>query len=347
MIEKNETKVSDTLITSLDVARRAGVSRTTVSYVLNENGIRNGHVSDNTRSKVLQAAQELGYSIHSSARALRKGINEEICVIVDLPLTIHRTELVVSVQQYAFRYGYPSVVYFSHGLASEQVHKLMLEIFARRPIGVFATARSITAENIALAKSMKIRNIVLYSVKPIEYARTIVLPTKPAGYLAARHLLESGHRHLALLHPADPLHEYAFKQRLEGMKAAIAGFSGASLTILPLQFTLADAHAVVDRYLMQPNRPTGIYAYNDEYALLLLSALSDRGVQVPGEVAVIGTDDISMGELVRPSLTTIRFDAISLGERVVETLIATYRGQELPGAFTQPLLPQLVLRGSA
>src|SRR5947209_927931 len=202
-------------ITSVDVARRAEVSRTTVSYVLNENGRRNGHVSEETRAKVLQAARELGYSPHCSARALRKGQSEEICVIVDLPLTVQRTELVVSLQQHAFSYGYPSVVYFGYDLSPEQLHKLLLEIFARRPMGVFATARSITAENITLAKRMGIDNIVLYSVKPLAYARTILLPTRAAGYLAAQHLLERGHRHLGLVHPADPLHEYGFLQRLE------------------------------------------------------------------------------------------------------------------------------------
>ncbi len=69
-----------TFYTSVDVARRAGVSRTTVSYVLNGNW--DGHVSDETRKKVLQAAEELGYSTHSSARALRKGQSDEICLIV-------------------------------------------------------------------------------------------------------------------------------------------------------------------------------------------------------------------------------------------------------------------------
>src|SRR2546425_207631 len=100
-------------LTSLDVARRAGVSRTAISYVLNEDGVRSTHVSEETRAKVLRAVQELGYSTHSSARALRKGQSDEICIIVDLPLTLHRTELFVSVQQHAFLYGYSPVVYLT------------------------------------------------------------------------------------------------------------------------------------------------------------------------------------------------------------------------------------------
>jgi LacI family transcriptional regulator len=346
MAKKKEYSPSHISITSADVARRAGVSRTTVSYVLNDNVRRNGHVSEKTRTKVLQAAQELGYSIHSSARALRKGQSEEICIIVDLPPTVHRTELVVSLQQHAFRYGYPSVVYFSYGLSPEQVHKLLLEIFARRPLGIFATARSITADNITLARRKGIDNIVLYSVKPIEYARTIILPTRSIGYLAAQHLLERGHRHLGLVHPADPLHDYGFLQRLEGMRSAMTGISRATLDILPLQFSLSDAHALVETSLMGVNHPTGVYAYNDEYALLLLGALADRGRQVPRDVAVVGTDDISFGELMRPTLTTIRFDSISLGQRAVEMLVSSYKGQPLPEEFSRPLTPQLVLRGS-
>ena len=144
----HHSTLARTTYTSVDVARRAGVSRTAVSYVLNEDGVRSTHVSEETRAKVLQAVQELGYSTHSSARALRKGQSDEICIIVDLPLTTHRTELFVSVQQHAFLHGYSPVVYFSYNFSAEQVHSHLLKIFARRPIGIFATASSMTDEHI-------------------------------------------------------------------------------------------------------------------------------------------------------------------------------------------------------
>ena len=345
MIEKEQPLPSvHTSYTSVDVARRAGVSRTTVSYVLNGNW--DGHVSDETRRKVLQAAEELGYSTHSSARALRKGHSDEICLIVDLPLTVHRTELLVSVQQYAFQHGYASVAYFSYDFSAEEVHSHLLNIFARRPIGIFATASSMTDEHITLAKRMGVDNIVLYSVEPLEYAGTILLPTLPLGYLAARHLLDRGHRHLGLIRPVDSLHAYGFEQRLEGMRSAIAGIPDVTLDVLSLDFTLSDAHSLVDTRLTGGDHPTGIYAFNDEYALLLLGALADRGRQVPRDVAVVGTDDISFSTFMRPTLTTIRFDTISLAQRAVEMLVKCHRGLPLPEELTRPLVPQLIPRES-
>src|SRR5438876_866472 len=145
-----------TFYTSVDVARRAGVSRTTVSYALNGN--MDGHVSDETRKKVLKAAEELGYSTHSSARALRKGQGDEICIVIDLPLTVHRTELLISVQQYTFQHGYSPVAYFCYGFSPEQMHTLLLKMFARRPMGIFATAGSMTLQQIALAQRMGVDN---------------------------------------------------------------------------------------------------------------------------------------------------------------------------------------------
>src|SRR3989475_7479522 len=125
------------------------------------------------------------------------------------------------------------------------------------------------------------------------------------------------------------------------MRACIAGIPGGCLDILPLPFTLADAHALVETALTGADRPTGIYAYNDEYALLLLGALTDRGIQVPRDVALIGTDDISFSELIRPTLTTIRFDTFSIGRRAVEMLVASHNEQPLSEEISQPLIPQL------
>src|SRR5260370_27424831 len=97
-------------LTSVDVARKAGVSRTAVSYVLN--GIQNTHVSEETRSKVLQAAQELGYHMHSSAQSLRKGRSNEIGLITETPMSSNDAETYLSILQGVLSQEYMPVLYY-------------------------------------------------------------------------------------------------------------------------------------------------------------------------------------------------------------------------------------------
>src|SRR5579859_5628599 len=97
---------------------------------------------------------------------------------------------------------------------------------------------------------------------------------------------------------------------------------GTKLEIFSLDLSLASAHALIDTWQERPERPTGIYAFNDEYALCLLAALTDRGIQVPREMAIVGTDDSSTSQFVRPSLTSIGFgDGNALGQLAVEMLV--------------------------
>ncbi|HLZ55470.1 MAG TPA: LacI family DNA-binding transcriptional regulator [Ktedonosporobacter sp.] len=349
MLEKKR-QAQKSAPTGDDVARRAGVSRTAVSYVLN--GVSDKHVSEETRSKVLQAVEELGYHAHSTARALSKGHSEEICLIADFPLTPFPTETIVSAaQQSALQYGYSIVVYFCYGLTSEQRRVLLQKIFARRPIGILSGGPAFTAEDAALAHQMGVEHIVLMSLssQPVTNEHEITLPIIEVGHLAAQHLLERGHRRLALVQPDDPVQHSPFLQRLEGMHSAMDEVADTTLDILPLHLSVASANAVVDSYMTRSRaeRPTGIYAFSDEYAVLLLREFSRRGIRVPQDVALVGTDDLPLGEFVWPSLTTIRFDSLSLGQRAVEMLVALHKGKPLPEEFSRPAMPELIQRESS
>ncbi len=231
MAAKKRKVSSQTSPTITDVARRAGVSRTAVSYVLNDNGQRNKHVSGETRAKVLQAVQELRFHPDALARALSKGQSEEIVLITGTAITPFATEFIASLQQQALLYGYTPVMYLSRGFSVEQRRVLRQTIFARRPIGIVCSSFDFTAEDVALAREMGIKHIIFigFHTEPIEQTYSIVFPSQTLGYLAARHLLERGHRHLALVHPDDAVQEEAFLQRLEGMHAAIAEEAGVSL----------------------------------------------------------------------------------------------------------------------
>lgn len=330
--------------TSRDVAQLAGVSQATVSYVLN--GVRTKSISSEVQARVFQAAEELGYTIHPSARSLRTGKSEEIGIIVDQPASIQPTEVSLALHERAFTYGLTPVIYFSYGLPAPQSDALFQRIFARRPLGLIATGQSMTEARVALARKMGIEHIILITAQAVSYAHTLVLPVREVGYLAASHLLERGHTHIGMIRPEDPFTAYGFQQRLEGIRAALAEKNAGLLEILPMRLSQADAHMLVEQMLSRPNHPTAIYTYNDEYALPLLDALLDRGMSVPQDIAVLGTDDIAFSKLMRPALSTIRLDTGSIGQRAIDLLVTLSKKESLPAELTQPLIPQLIPRSS-
>ncbi len=332
--------------TSLDVARKAGVSQAAVSYVFN--GRQNRHVSEKTREKILQAAQELGYYAHPSARSLRRGQSDEICCIINAPPSFFSYRLYFSLQQQIVAYEYTPVFYTSPDTPTLRWRETLRGMFARRPAGLIMSQLTDTADEIALARQMGIEHIVLISIRPIEHAATIIFPGWPIGHIAAQHLLERGHRHLGIVHPSDPLFEEIFQQRLDGMRSALTGRADARLDMLPFAPTLTGARSLVQSSLARADHPTGIYAFNDECAFYLLKALTERDIGVPRDIALVGTDDLFTCELMRPSLTSIRFDDVDvIGKRAVDMLVGMRSGQPLPHTLSYEIVPQLIQRESS
>src|ERR1700719_3235776 len=218
--------------TSSDVARKAGVSQAAVSYVFN--GRQNRHVSEETREKILQAAQELGYHTHPSARSLRRGQSDEICCIINAPPSFFSYRLYFSLQQQIVAHGYTPVFYTSPDTPTPQWRETLRGMFARRPAGLVMSQLVDMADDVALARQMGIEHIVLISIRPLEEGAAVIFPGWPVGHIAACHLLERGHHLLGIIRPRDPLLEEIFQQRLEGMRSALAGRADTMLDMLPL-----------------------------------------------------------------------------------------------------------------
>lgn len=336
--------------TSADVARMAEVSRTQVSYVLNDTG--HSHVSMEKRERILEAARELGYEPQQSAQALRKGYSNEFGIFFPAPYTPRINDILGTIHETGLarncipiQYSYNS--YRDHGRKMEAFRSLL----ARRPVGLFCSLLDIGMPEIELARSKGIDRILVLDVEVNETIPTLLIPAESVGRLAARHLLEQGHRRLGIIRPSDPIQERPFKLRLRGMRREMELYPQADLRVLDwpqenLRPTLPFATNFASRLLAGDDRPTGLYTFSDDYAYPLVSALLDRGLAIPSDIALIGTDDLPYSQLFRPSLSTIRFDDSSLGDRAVALINSLVTGESVEPRFLYSPEPVLVTRES-
>ncbi|MFJ6726160.1 MULTISPECIES: LacI family DNA-binding transcriptional regulator [unclassified Streptomyces] len=317
--------------TSADVARLAGVSRATVSYVLNNTGAV--RISEPTRRRVHQAAKDLGYVPHAAARSLRAGHSR--MVLMPAPPAYAGTlynNFVHDFQAALSRLDYTVVQYGAGGLHGDEAARAWAEL---RPVAVLAPVPGLGQEGVDVLKRSGARAVVTIGPEPVEGAHALLTDHGVVGRLAARHLYARGRRRFGVLMPELPALRMFSEPRLAGVREGLHG-TDATVTPLPLAYTEESAAALVPRC-----RALGldaVFAYNDEYAMLLMCALHDEGVRVPEDIAVVGADDLMLGRLLRPRLSTVRIVLPSgrrladLVDRAVRTPGAAPESHELSGA---------------
>ncbi|MFD9419875.1 LacI family DNA-binding transcriptional regulator [Streptomyces goshikiensis] len=296
--------------TSADVARLAGVSRATVSYVLNNaEAVR---ISEPTRRKVREAAEELGYVPHAAARSLRAGHTR----IVLLP-TSHVTigplySAFLNELQWALRrLDYTVVQYGSLGLSGDEAARAWAEL---RPVAVISLGEiGLSAHNVATLKRAGARAVITLGPVGVPGAHALVMDQTAVGARAAEHLIGRGHRRIGVVVPEEAGLELFSAPRLAGARSAATAAAeaagvgvGIGIEQLAMSYTEGSAAGLAARW-----RSLGldaVFAYNDEYAMLLMRALQDEGLRVPEDVAVMGADDLLIGRLLRPRLSTVQIE---------------------------------------
>ncbi|GAA2500034.1 LacI family DNA-binding transcriptional regulator [Streptomyces gobitricini] len=318
--------------TSADVARLAGVSRATVSYVLNDtSAVR---ISEPTRRRVREAAEELGYVPHAAARSLRAG-RTRIVLLPTAPVPVGPLygHFLNELQWALRRLGYTVVQYASMGLDGDEAARAWAEL---RPVAVVTFgAVELTPHGVDVLKRSGARAVITLGPRPVEGAHSVPLDQRGVGGCAGVHLVERGYRRIGVVMPEEAGLELFSGPRLEGVRHAVTG-SGADVVALPLACAEEAAGALAARW---PGLGLdAVFAYNDEYAMLLMRALLDAGVSVPGDTAVMGADDLLLGRLTRPRLSTVRIDMetgqhlAGLVDRVVRDPDRTPEGGDLMAA---------------
>ncbi|WP_433861773.1 LacI family DNA-binding transcriptional regulator [Streptomyces sp. L7] len=320
-----------------DVARIAGVSRQTVSRVLN--GER--YIKPSTEQHVKKVIEELAWRPNSAARALATSRSKAIGLLVSARSHYGPFSAAAAVDEAARARGYAIV---SATLAHEDEASLTdaLDAFLAQGVdGVVVIAPQQRAHEALRTVSIHVPFISLqWPDTPGD--RAVAFDQREGARLATRHLIELGHSRI--VHVAGP---QDWNEAEERMRGYLEEMSARDLPTSPpvLGDWTADTGYELGTKLLGGKEFTAVFASNDQMALGLMHAAADLGLHVPRDLSIVGFDDIPEAKHFAPPLTTVRQDFAQLGASAIERLIADIEGRVEP-APTEFAAPQLIVRAS-
>ena len=328
---------------SSDVAHRAGVSRTTVSFVLNNTPGKT--IPEETRQRVLEAARELAYIPNENARSVAMVKHHSIGFFIT-----HSG--FVSSDAYVFR-----VIEGMTPVLNKARFQLVLQPLNVREMNYLQLARQDNVDGIilmnthdddaGLAEVIESRfPLVVIGTISREDVCQIDIDNRAAAHSAVAHLVSLGHRDIGMICHA-PGTFYAARERQEGFRAAMAE---AGLPVRPEwvrdgDLTEQGGYRATAEILARQPRPSALFAGNDVVAYGAIQAIKEAGLSVPADISLMGFDDDLLSRYLNPPLTTVTNPAQGLGAEAARLLISKLKGRPLPCPRT--LLPtSLALRES-
>jgi DNA-binding LacI/PurR family transcriptional regulator len=312
------------------VASRAGVSGQTVSRVVNDSP----RVDPATRERVEQAIAELGYRPHRAARALRTGRSQTIGLVVTTLATVGNSRMLQATAEAAAERGYALTLVTAGDSVADAFERL-----AEQEVDGAIVLNEASALVPAAERPAGLRLVVVDAPRTADLA---VVHSDHAGGAAAAtsHLLSLGHD--TVHHLAGPADSFAASERERGWREALVAAGIEPPTLVRGDWTAEAGFGAGDALA----GASAVFCANDQMALGLLRALAEAGRAVPGDVSVVGFDDVPDAANYRPPLTTIRQDFAALAHRAVDLLVAEIEGtQEGEASAVVPTL--LVERASA
>lgn len=288
--------------TIADVAARAGVSKATASRALSGNG----YVSEETRTKVQDAATSLSYVAHSSATSLATGRTQTIGVVMPRVDRWFFAEVLSGIQQALFELDYDLALYGIPADATSRERLFTTMLPRRRFDGIIAVGIQPDAAEL---EHLRRAQRPLVSVGPYSDSVTsIAIDDHAAGRIATEHLIELGHTDIAFLGSAGSTHARSFgdDRRIDGYLEALASAGLASAArVIDAEPTMPGGYAATAELLGdRRGRPTAIVGVCDEAAIGAMIAARRLGIAVPTELSIVGIDDHQHAEMF--ALTTIR-----------------------------------------
>jgi DNA-binding LacI/PurR family transcriptional regulator len=316
-----------------DVAARAGVSRQTVSRVLNDHP----EVAADTKARVLQAMSDLGYRMNNAARALGTRRSRTLGVLASDALQYGPSRSIAAIEASARAAGYWVSAAFADAGDANAVAAAVDHLVAQGVEGIVVVAPHARTLEVLDRLRTGVPLVTLHSAD--RGARGLSVDQPAGARLAVAALADAGHTNIA--HLAGPADWLEAESRAEGFEAELAARGLPAGPVIPGDWTARSGYRAAAA--IRAAGVSAVFAANDQRALGLLSALHEAGIAVPAEISVVGFDDIPDAAYYWPKLTTVRQDFAELARRAVAALVG---GADAAASDLAPVEPVLIERES-
>ena len=327
-----------------DVAKLAEVSKATVSYVLHGRKGGNSRISEETQQRVLEAADELGYVPNLSARNLSKRRTERVCLVLPHLGSPVFDAIAKDLQRVADAHGYSVIIVVTDSPKREQYFLKQL----RQQLvdgALIVDPHQIQEGDLAPLVKTGIATILFSNHLTPQGFDIVQTEEQEAHTQAIEYLLAKGHRRFAFLAKSSTP---AQSERLEYYLTYLRE-SGVSVDKHLVQENIStrkEAYYATQSLFQLDNPPTAIVTVSDIFAIGALLAAHDAGIQVPDDVAIIGSGNIPESEITRPPLTTIGLESLDF-RAIASLLFNRLSGDAPPEGRVHLLSRKLILRDSA
>jgi DNA-binding LacI/PurR family transcriptional regulator len=322
------------------VAKAAGVSSATVSRVFT----RSATVDPATERRVSKVAKQLGYFPNTYARALSSGKSNTYGLIISDIANPFFPDLVKSFERQALEYDYETLV-VDTDYDLKRMEQCVRRLVEHKVDGVAIMTSEMEPKLVQMLSRREIPMVFLDTGKIGPHISNISIDYEHGIDLAIDHLLQFGHKHIALIQGPPNLKSAASRRN-----AFIAALKRRGIT-LPREYIQIGNHGVdggqtaMNKLLNLRVRPTAVMCSNDLTAIGALNSAHVRGIQVPGELSLIGFDDIQLSSVMQPPLTTIRVSRTEIAVRAFTALYGTALGSRTRGV-NHVIATELIARGS-
>ncbi|MCU0339993.1 MAG: LacI family transcriptional regulator [Spirosomaceae bacterium] len=332
-------------ITIKDIAKELGLSKSTVSRALRDSS----EIGIETKKRVLEVAQRLDYNPNPVALSLLNSQSNDLGVIVPDIANPFFAMVIAGIEDVAFAQGFHVVIYQSHDDYEREVLNVK-HIYTRRKDGLLVAVASNT-QDYTHFKTLHERGFpIVFFDRICDEIDThkVSVDDFEGAYKATEHLIKQGCERIA--HVSGPSHMLISRRRLHGYRAAMLDYGRVidERFIVPSPYNTNNGLVVTRQLLNQSPRPDGIFAGSDNIAIGCHAAISEAGLSMPEDVALVGFSNLPIAALLNPPLSSVAQPAFEMGRSAAELLINLIRNpKDSPASITNVLKTNLVIRKSS